>query len=187
MCIKMTQKTLPRITPSRDEKYMGLAWINASFSKDPNTQVGSVLVSRDNHILGSGYNGPPRNISDELVTWDRPSKDSLEILSKYDLIVHAEINAMDESFEIDLTGSTLYVTAIPCPQCMLQIIKKKIYRIVYCDFKCDENSILKNDIFREKTEKLATLSGVSLERFGGNINWLLDWTSNLKKLGVFNV
>ena len=51
------EKAQPRNTPDRDSRYMGLAWIHARFSKDPNTQVGSCIVSNKNQILGTGYNG----------------------------------------------------------------------------------------------------------------------------------
>ena len=59
------KKVPPRQVPDRDSKYMGLAWIHASFSKDPYTQVGCVIVASDNVPLGSGYNGPGPDVDDE--------------------------------------------------------------------------------------------------------------------------
>ena len=109
------EKSQPRKTPDRDSRYMGLAWIHASFSKDPNTQVGSCIVSNKNQILGTGYNGPPRRMNDCDVIWDRPSKSNPDAISKYDLIIHSEVNAIDSCFSADLSDSTLYVTALTCP------------------------------------------------------------------------
>ena len=50
---------------SWDEYFMGVAKLAAMRSKDPNTQVGSCIVSEDNNILSMGYNGFPKGCSDE--------------------------------------------------------------------------------------------------------------------------
>ena len=42
-----------------DEYFMGVALLAAKRSKDPNTQVGACIVSTDNIILSTGYNGFP--------------------------------------------------------------------------------------------------------------------------------
>lgn len=180
-------KALPRQIPSRDEKYMGLAWFHASFSKDPNTQVGAQLVGSDNKPLGSGYNGPPRRMSDLNVVWDRPSKANPEALSKYDLIVHAEINAIDHSNNLPLNDATLYVTALPCPSCMLEIVRKEISRVVYFDFQSGKNSTLQNVHWKEKTLEIANLGKVDIEQFEGSLNWIMDWTFKLKDLEIFEM
>lgn len=180
-------KTKPRQTPDRDSKYMGLAWMHAGFSKDPSTQVGAQIVGPDNIPYGSGYNGPPRRMKDTEVIWDRPSKDESEILSKYDIMVHAEINAIDHSSAYDLTDSTLYTTALPCPDCMLAIIRTPIMRVVYFDYQSVGTSSLRNEAWRAKTFEKARLGRVRLEKFTGNINWLQDWVANLKRLSIFEM
>jgi dCMP deaminase len=166
---------------------MGLAWTHAAFSKDPSTQVGAVIVSSCNSIIGSGYNGPPQLIDDNSFSWERPSKEEPDALSKYDLIVHAEINAIDHSSSKNLAFATLYVTALPCPKCMLEIIRKKIGRIVYFDFQSSKGSSLQNASWRDKTFEMAKMAGIPMVAFDGNLNWLLDWTQKLKELGVFGV
>ena len=138
------KKIPPRQVPDRDSKYMGLAWIHAAFSKDPSTQVGAVIVSDDNFPLGSGYNGPPRKVDDNAFSWDRPSKENPDEFSKYDIIVHAEVNAIDHSCGGYLEDSTLYVTALPCPACMKEIVRKEIGRVVYMDFQSTKSSSLQN-------------------------------------------
>lgn len=177
-------KIVPRSVPDRDSKYMGLAWVYASFSKDPSTQVGSCIVSESNYMLGLGYNGPPRKINDSFISWERPPKDNPNAFSKYDVMVHAEINAIEHSMCSDLTDSTLYVTALPCPSCMLEIVTKEIKRVVYYDFQSGKNSSLQNAEWREKTMKLAGLGGVHMELFNGNLNWVSDWVYRLKDLSV---
>jgi len=177
-------KVPPRTVPDRDSKYMGEAWMKAAFSKDPSTQVGAVIISRENFPLGSGYNGPPRMINDTSFSWERPPKDNPDAFSKYDVIVHAEINAIDHSMCSDLHGATLYVTAMPCPACMKEIVRKEISRVVYYDFQSSYNSSLQNADWRDKTLQLAQMAHVRMDLFKGNWNWITDWTMRLKDLGV---
>lgn len=186
----MAEIVQPRKTADRESKYMGLAWFYAGFSKDPSTQVGAQVVTEDNHPLGWGYNGPPRKMRDEDVIWSRPKKDKPDELSKYDLIVHAELNAMDHSNPNLLVGSVLYVTAMPCPTCMLEIARKEISRVVYFDFKtsqAQEGSMFKDQSWKKKTMEIARMSNVRLEPFNGNVAWVFDWANHLKQLGIFEV
>ena len=183
----MTDQIPPRVTPDRDSRYMGEAWQKAGFSKDPNTQVGAVIVSHDNVPLGAGYNGPPAVINDMSFSWDRPPKDDPDAFSKYDVVDHAEINAIEYSMCNDLSGSTMYVTALPCPRCMLRIVRNRIRRVVYFDFQSHSNSILQNNKLRDKTFRIAQLGHVHLDKFQGNLNWMLDWNKKLQDLGVFSI
>ena len=54
-----------------DEYFMGIALLSAERSKDPHTSVGACIVSQDNKILSVGYNGMPRNCSDDEYPWCR--------------------------------------------------------------------------------------------------------------------
>jgi len=179
-------KISPRDVPDRDSRYMGLAWIQAGFSKDPNTQVGAVIVDRNNCPLGSGYNGPPRLINDTSFSWSRPPKDDPDKFSKYDVMVHAEINAIDHSCG-DLTNSVLYVTALPCPRCMLEIVRKEIDKVIYFDYQSTKKSSLQNEAWREKSLEIAKMAKVTVDKFSGDVNWLADWMLRLKDIGVFGV
>ena len=175
----------PRKVPDRDSRYMGLAWFHAGFSKDPSTQVGAQIVSQFNKPLGSGYNGPPSSINDESFSWSRPPEANPDEFSKYDVMIHAECNAIDFSKPSDLTQATLYVTAFPCKACMLEIAKNKIGRVVYMDWRSDKGSILQRSNNRSSSEKIAELANIRLEEFTGNIAWVRDWTEKMKALGLF--
>lgn len=180
----MADKVPPRPTPDRDSKYMGLAWIQAGFSKDPNTQVGAVIVAEGNEPLGSGYNGPPSEQDDDEMSWERASKDNPDAYSKNDIIVHAEGNAIDHSCG-SLEGATIYVTAMPCNDCMKEIVRKKLKRVVYFDFQSDPNSSLANAASRAKSVETARRGKVTLEVFKGDLSWLVNWMAALKGKGVF--
>lgn len=168
----------PRETPSRDDRYMGLAFFHASFSKDPNTQVGAVIVNNDNQILGTGYNGPPRKINDEEINWDRPHK--------YPFIKHAEANAISHSLG-KTKGSTIYVTAKPCQKCMLEIVDAEISKVVYFDMKVivDGSSMLANQDEILITENIAKLGGVELISYNGNLNWMKNRIEYMDMIGIF--
>ena len=56
---------------SWDDFFMGVALLASKRSKDPNTQVGACVVSKDNRILSVGYNGTPNGYEDTCFPWDR--------------------------------------------------------------------------------------------------------------------
>ena len=47
-----------------DNRFIDLAKLVGSWSKDPSTQVGAVIVDQKNRIVSVGYNGFPQKISD---------------------------------------------------------------------------------------------------------------------------
>ena len=63
-----------------DEYFMGVAYLSAMRSKDPNTQVGACIVSHENKILSMGYNGFPCGCDDDEFPWDREGE---ELDTKY--------------------------------------------------------------------------------------------------------
>ena len=118
---------------SWDEYFMGIALLSAMRSKDPNTQVGACIVSKDNRILSMGYNGAPRGLDDDNMNWDREGS-FLE--TKYAYVCHAELNAI-LNYRGNLEGSKLYVALFPCNECAKAIIQAGIKEIIYADDKYD--------------------------------------------------
>ena len=175
---------LPRSTPDRDSRYMGMAWITASFSKDPSTQVGAKIVTQDNEPLGSGYNGPARCVPDKCAPWHRPPKDDPNAFSKYDVVIHAEANALDWSNPAKLPGAIIYVTAPPCPVCIKEISRKQLSKVVYWNYRGGGGMVSKADEWLPKTLEYAKLAGIYMVEFQGNIDWVADWTEHLKSLGI---
>ena len=111
-----------------DEYFMGVAQLSGMRSKDPNTQVGSCIVSSDHKILSMGYNGLPKGCSDDDFPWAREG-DALE--TKYPFVVHSELNAILNFRGGTLEGSTLYVSLFPCNECAKAIIQAGIRTVVY--------------------------------------------------------
>ena len=145
--------------PSKSNVYMAMAKLISKRSKDPNTQVGAVIVSSDDRILSVGYNGFPNGCSDDEFPWARSAKREYD--TKYPYVVHAELNAIlnfrgdNKAFE----GSTLYVTLFPCHECAKAIIQSGITRLVYLDNKyADTDGVKASAMMFEKC-------GVKVEQY----------------------
>lgn len=117
---------------SWDEYFMGVAMLSGMRSKDPNTQVGACIVSKDNKILSMGYNGLPRGCSDDEFPWCREG-DPLD--NKYIYTAHSELNAILNYRGGSLENAKLYVTLFPCNECAKAIIQAGITTVVYDDDK----------------------------------------------------
>ncbi len=113
---------------SWDEYFMGVAMLAGMRSKDPNTQVGSCIVSDRNKILSIGYNGFPNGVSDEEFPWER---NGVPLMTKYPYVTHSELNAILNFRGGSLEGATIYVSLFPCNECAKAIIQSGIRKVVY--------------------------------------------------------
>ena len=107
-------------------RYMDLAEQVSTWSKDPNTQVGAVVVGSKRQILSTGYNGFPRAIRDT-------AKRLNDRETKLKLVVHAEMNAIFNATYngVSLDGSTIFVYGLPiCSDCAKGIIQVGIKKVV---------------------------------------------------------
>jgi dCMP deaminase len=106
------------------QRFMELAAHIATWSKDPSTKVGAVIVDKKRRVIGLGYNGFPRGVSD--------SKDRYEHRpTKYKLVVHSEANAiLNANANRSVEGCTLYTTKFPCTDCTKLIIQSGIAEVV---------------------------------------------------------
>ena len=113
---------------SWDEYFMGVAMLAGMRSKDPNSQVGSCIVSEDQNILSIGYNGFPRGCSDDEFPWSREGD---ELDTKYAFVTHSELNAILNYRGGNLVGAKLYVSLFPCNECAKAIIQSGITTVIY--------------------------------------------------------
>ena len=118
---------------SWDEYFMGIAVLASKRSKDPNTQVGACIVSEENVIISTGYNGMPTGCSDDEFPWARQAETAND--TKYPFVVHAELNAILNANGRDLRGARIYVALFPCNECTKAIIQSGIKEIVYLSDK----------------------------------------------------
>ena len=115
-----------------DDYFMGVSLLAADRSKDPSTQVGACIVSDDNRILSTGYNGFPQGCSDDDFPWNR---DESLGETKYNFVVHAELNAILNAGGKSLVGSRIFVSLFPCHECAKAIIQSGVKEVVYLSDK----------------------------------------------------
>lgn len=109
-----------------DRRFVELAALISTWSKDPSTQVGCVVVGQDREIRSTGFNGFPRGIAD---TEERLNDRSL----KYPLICHAEENAIMHAARVgvSLKDCTAYVTWPPCTRCARSLVQAGVREVVF--------------------------------------------------------
>lgn len=98
-----------------------MAKLVSTWSKDPSTKVGAVIVDSDNTVISAGFNGLPRRIQD---TDQRLNNRDI----KLKMIIHAEINAIITA-KRPLNNTTIYTYPfMSCSQCAGLIIQSGICR-----------------------------------------------------------
>jgi dCMP deaminase len=109
-----------------DNRFMKLAREISTWSKDPSSKIGAVIVNDERRILATGYNGFPRGIED---TEERLSDRE----EKYPRIVHGEANALMNALYsgVSVKDATIYVWGLPvCADCTKLVIQSGIKRVV---------------------------------------------------------
>jgi len=143
---------------SWDEFFMSIAILSAKRSKDPSTQVGACIVSKDNRVLSIGYNGAPNGFNDDRFPWDREGN---PLETKYLYVVHAERNAIlnFRGSRKDLEDSKIYVDLFPCNECAKEIIQAGIKEIIYLSDKyANTDAVI-------ASKKLCDMCGVSYRQY----------------------
>lgn len=105
-----------------DKRFMDMAALVATWSKDPSTKCGAVIVDGHRVVRGMGYNGFPRGVGDGVERYE-------ERAVKYKLVVHAEANALLNS-GVAVRGCTLYATKWPCSDCSKLIAQSSVAEVV---------------------------------------------------------
>jgi len=133
-----------------DEYFMGIAKLTAGRSKDPSTQVGACIVSKDNRILSTGYNGTPNNFDDDVFPWAREGN---PLETKYMYVCHAEANAIDNfrGNKKEFEEARIYVDLFPCNECAKKIIQNGIKEVIFLSDKYkDTDSTIASKILFDK-------------------------------------
>lgn len=110
-----------------DRRFLALAKEVSTWSKDPSTKCGAVIVNLDKQVVGMGYNGFPRMVRDSPELYE-----DREV--KYGMVVHAELNAILHAGHAARNG-TIYVYpsfALPplCNECAKAVIQAGIRFVV---------------------------------------------------------
>jgi dCMP deaminase len=128
-----------------DERFLNLASLVASWSKDPSTKCGAVITN-GKRVVSLGFNGFPQGTDDsEDVYANRPEK--------YRRVLHSEMNALLFASR-SVEGCTCYVWPMPpCSNCMAALIQAGIKRVVTA-YPDDDTA----DRWRESHESATTMA-----------------------------
>lgn len=141
-----------------DDRYMSLAREVATWSKDPSTKVGAVLVRANNSIGSSGFNGfPPGTDDDPALYADR--------IYKLAHVIHAEVNALEFADRETRRGSTIYTSFHICPSCLRRSIAEGVVRFVCPELRTANRPrawILEWEERVEESKQIARVMGVEL-------------------------
>jgi len=106
------------------KRFLGLAQQVATWSKDPSTKTGAVIISPNNMIVSLGYNGFPQGVKDDPAEYAKR-----EI--KYEKIIHAEVNAILAA-QRPLDDHVLFCYPLmPCSRCATLVIQSGIRTVVF--------------------------------------------------------
>jgi len=134
-----------------EQYYLTIAFLVALKSKDASSKIGAVIVSEDNSIISTGYNGLPKGVNDDV-----PSRH--ERPEKYEWFEHAERNSIYlAAFNgVRLKNATMYTNGTPCSGCGGAIIQSGIKKVVVSKKwdkgnakKWNDSSIMSIEKFKE--------------------------------------
>jgi dCMP deaminase len=108
--------------PKWDQRFLDMACLVGSWSKDPSTKTGAVIVDVQKRVVSVGYNGFPAQVVDDA------RLDCRELT--YEIIIHAEVNALMFA-QRPVIGCTLYTSPfMSCSRCAALLIQAGITRHV---------------------------------------------------------
>lgn len=143
---------------SWDSYFMSLAFLVSMRSPDSQTQHGSVIVDEENRIVSTGYNGFLPEADDENIPNTRPFK--------YPFILHSETNAI-LSAKRDLKGCRIYITGLPCNECLKDIVKSGIKNIIVGD-----TGHVFAEGYLELQSLICSMHSIEIVKFKGNLAFL---------------
>ncbi len=136
---------MKHLRPGWDEYFINIAKAVSTRATCNRRRYGAV-VTRENIIVSTGYNGAAAGVADCLEV-GKCTRMELQIPhgQRYELChsVHAEANAIIRASADELKGSTIYVAgeesdgsecdSAPCMMCKRMILNARLSRVVYSD------------------------------------------------------
>lgn len=127
-----------------DIRFIQMAQLVSTWSKDPSTKVGAVIVRPDRTVASVGFNGFPRGCSDAPELYE-----DREV--KYSRVIHGEVNALLSCRE-PMKGYTMYEWPVgygpSCDRCTVCIIQSGVSRVVYVHTSTDKLSHWRDSVER---------------------------------------
>jgi len=134
--LRLVQLFVRCMRPNFQDYALSLCSVVATRSTCDRLNVGAILT-RDNVILATGYNGAPRGMG-------HCDDEGHELDGNHCVrTVHAEANAISQAAKMGtpINGSVLYCTHLPCYTCAKMLINAGVIRvIVKHDYHAGHNS-----------------------------------------------
>jgi dCMP deaminase len=104
------------MTNKWDLRFLALAKLVSTWSKDPSTQTGAVITDGMKGVISVGFNGFPAGMPDDPALYANREE-------KYSRIIHCEVNALIYARR-DVIGATLYTYPfLSCDRCCVQMLQ----------------------------------------------------------------
>ena len=120
--------------PSWDQVWMDVADTIAKRSRCSRAQIGAVVVSANQRIASTGYNGPAATLEVEgdCIDWCPRAQGIVPLDNLYDTCpsIHAEANALLYVDRSRIEGGTIYITDVACLQCAKLVSNSGVAKVV---------------------------------------------------------
>ena len=143
----------PEKIPNWDDYLLAQALLVSQRSPDKQTKCGCVIVNSLNQIIGQGYNGFPRGLSDQELPNVRPEK--------YPWMIHAVVNAVLNCCERQ-TSAKAYITTKPCFNCTLLMWQAGVREIVYAGDWSSPVMVDEDEEYWNLMSKFISMSNMSI-------------------------
>jgi dCMP deaminase len=159
--------------PDWDEYFLMMAFTASTRSEDPDIKHGAVLVNCQNQIIGTGYNNPIKGSINELIPMNiRDEKRKWMIHAEENCILNSTQNSSERGQDC-----RLYITGLPCNNCLQRIINFGIKKIIIAD---RVGSITDNEESKNMRNKLILMSKIDIKKIDTNNHWIKKYILNIE-------
>lgn len=150
--------------PDWDNYFLSLAFLVSARSRDEETKHGTVIVDRNNLILGTGYNSFIKGINDASLPKIRPNK--------YPFMIHSELNAILNCKVLPREvygGGKAYVTGRCCTHCLQSLIQAGVNEIYMAN---RQGTKLEDEKSLEIFNKIIEESNIKIRFINYDLKWI---------------
>lgn len=145
--------------PSWDNTWLKVAWVMGDRSRCSLAQVGAVIVTADQKVASTGYNGPPagREVRGPCSNWCPRAKEGTIRGTDYSTCesIHAETNALLRADHSAIRGGTIYVSRACCINCARMVANSGAVRLVH--------AVRNDDIHRDPASVRSMLESCGID------------------------
>jgi deoxycytidylate deaminase len=150
--------------PDWDNYFLSLAFLVSARSRDQETKHGTVIVDRNNLILGTGYNSFIKGMNDASLPKIRPNK--------YPYMIHSELNAILNCKVLPREvsgGGKAYVTGRCCNHCLQSLIQSGVKEINMANRR---GTMLEDEKTLEIFNQIVKETGVIVRSVDYDLKWI---------------